>query len=204
MVDKQVITHGSQGVATLKESVSVGRYHCSIKAGDKLFPCVSCGNSCPEFASICIKQGRLLIDMAGTSPPKLSAQLNESERIAFLSRKIVRVEVPITLSLRGESKEIVASSSARCSPDKVLIAALRTAHAMLRFERGLPIVETASVSPYDRKILRLAFLAPELQRDILKVHQPSQINLRKLLGTDIPICWQKQRRALGWHAPIRN
>jgi len=60
------------------------------------------------------------------------------------------------------------------------------------------LVEAAALSPYDRKILRLAFLAPDIQRDILAGLQPRGLNLERLQKTTIPLTWSGQRKALGW------
>jgi len=73
---------------------------------------------------------------------------------------------------------------------------------MVGRERGMPIIQAAPVSPYDRKILRLAFLAPDIQRDILAGRQPHDLNLEKLVQMTIPLTWSEQRRSLGW--PNRN
>ena len=80
----------------------------------------------------------------------------------------------------------------------MLIAALRKAHRMIQLRRGRPIVETAPASRHDRDILRLGFLAPVLQRDILAGHQPANLTLEGLRHLDIPLCWKQQRSALGW------
>ena len=55
-----------------------------------------------------------------------------------------------------------------------------------------------SGSPYDRSILRLAFLAPDIQRDILAGLQPPDLNLERLGNLAIPLAWSEQRVALGW------
>ena len=90
------------------------------------------------------------------------------------------------------------ASSRPPQPDPVLIAALRKAHAMLRKERGMPIMEASPSSPYDRNILRLAFLAPDIQRAILDGRQPLDLNLEKLKKMEIPLAWSQQRQALGF------
>lgn len=69
---------------------------------------------------------------------------------------------------------------------------------MLRSERGMPLIETAPGSPYDRNILRLAFLAPDIQRAILDGKQPLDLNLEKLKKTTIPLAWSQQRKMLGF------
>jgi hypothetical protein len=47
-------------------------------------------------------------------------------------------------------------------------------------------------------VLRLAFLAPDLQRDILAGRQPPELNLERLRKMAIPLDWNRQREALGW------
>jgi DNA invertase Pin-like site-specific DNA recombinase len=111
------------------------------------------------------------------------------------------VTLPVTAPLRGGRRSIQAGQPLAASPDPVLIAALRKAHAMLgRDSLGLPLVTTAPVSPYDRRILRLAFLAPEIQRDILAGRQPARFNLEAFMRTELPLGWTEQRAALGWPA----
>ena len=82
-------------------------------------------------------------------------------------------------------------------PDLVLIAALRKAHAMFNSERGLPMIEAAPTSPYDRNILRLAFLAPDIQQAILAGRQPHHLNLETFKSIELPLSWLRQRELLG-------
>ena len=49
-----------------------------------------------------------------------------------------------------------------------------------------------------RKILRLAFLAPDLQRDIIAGLHPPELNLEHFMEIDVPLAWAEQRIALGW------
>lgn len=69
---------------------------------------------------------------------------------------------------------------------------------MLDTERGLPTMKAAPTSPYDRMILRLAFLAPEIQRDIIRGFQPRRFNFEAFKAIDVPLAWSKQRAALEW------
>jgi hypothetical protein len=47
-----------------------------------------------------------------------------------------------------------------------------------------------------RRMLRLAFLAPDLQHAILEGLQPREITLARLIDSDIPLLWSEQRRLL--------
>ena len=97
----------------------------------------------------------------------------------------------------------MASGSQTTQPDPILIRALRKAHAMLDRDRGMPVIDAAPVSPYDRNILRLAFLAPDIQRAILEGRQPPHLNLEAIRKINIPLAWSQQRGALGFAEPGR-
>ena len=58
---------------------------------------------------------------------------------------------------------------------------------MIAREHGMPLVEAAPGSPHERKILRLAFLAPDIQRDIIAGRQPPGFNLERLMKARIPL-----------------
>ena len=80
----------------------------------------------------------------------------------------------------------------------MLIKALRTAHAMLELEAGGgPMLATIPASPYHRRLLRLAFLAPDLQRAILAGRQPVGLTLKQLLELPLPLLWTEQIGVFG-------
>ena len=75
----------------------------------------------------------------------------------------------------------------------MLIKALRAAHAMLGADHaGLPVLETAPPSSYPRRLVRLAFLASDLQRAILAGRQPPGLTLAQLMRTPMPSLWSEQ------------
>jgi hypothetical protein len=114
------------------------------------------------------------------------------------TEKAIEITAPVRFPLRGGRRSVTAGCQ-EADPDDTLIAALRRAHAMIGRDRdGRPYVEAAPASHHDRRILRLAFLAPDLQRDILAGRQPSRINLEQLTKLDIPLAWDRQRQALRW------
>ena len=147
--------------------------------------------------SIALRANRLMVDMPGDLAADISARLSDGETMIHASRKTCRIEVPIALPLRG-SKRLITTGHRSSRPDPTLIAGLRKAHAMVTRDRGLPVVATAPESRYERELLRLAFLAPDIQRDILAGHQPPSLTLERLRHMDIPLCWTQQRKMLGW------
>lgn len=125
-------------------------------------------------------------------------RLTSDEVIIDRASDNVTVLLPVLFSARGCRRLVMPARDRPPKPDPVLIAALRNAHAMLRTERGLPLTDVAPRSPYDRSILRLALLAPDIQRAILDGRQPHHLNLEALKKIDIPLTWSRQRIALGF------
>jgi hypothetical protein len=106
---------------------------------------------------------------------------------------LLRLELPIRMRLRGGRTWIIGGASPTSRRDPVLIRALRAAHAMLGTDpTGLPTLDAAPASSYRRHLVRLAFLAPDLQRAILAGQQPPGLTLETLLHTPMPILWSDQ------------
>ena len=79
-------------------------------------------------------------------------------------------------------------------PDPALVGALRQAHAMMtRDQRGLPTLLSAPAGPYRRKLIRLALLAPDIQKQILDGRQPHGLTVSQLIACDLPLSWPAQR-----------
>ena len=128
---------------------------------------------------------------------EVAVRLSDDEVILDRTTNAITVLLPTRFAKRGGKQKIVAAASRPPQPDPILISALRKAHAMLRTERGMPVMETSPDSPYDRNILRLAFLAPDIQRAILDGRHPLHLNLERIKKTTIPLAWTEQRQALG-------
>ena len=112
--------------------------------------------------------------------------------------KLLRLVLPIRAALRGGRASIVGVGETKQQPDPVLIKALRTAHAMVaRDASGLPVLDAAPASPYRRRLVRLAFLAPDLQRAILAGRQPAGLTLGRLMEQTLPLVWAEQTRSFG-------
>jgi len=152
-----------------------------------------------HLLSIRLADGGLIFECCGKLTGDIAGQLKDGERILHASAQLCKVHVPISFSLRGAQRLIIAKSKPDIRPDQALIAALRRAHSLLQRDRkGLPFLEVSPPSAYNRNLIRLAFLAPEIQRDIIKGRQPASLNLQKLVQMDIPLCWKQQRKVLDW------
>ncbi|MEM8726118.1 MAG: recombinase family protein, partial [Pseudomonadota bacterium] len=130
--------------------------------------------------SACISERGLQVSVESSRTTSVATRLASGETILDHAADAITILVPIQFASRGSKQKIVPARSRSPQPDPVLIAALRKAHAMLRTERGMPVMDVAPSSPYDRNILRLAFLAPDIQRAIVGGCQPLDLNLEKL------------------------
>ena len=54
---------------------------------------------------------------------------------------------------------------------------------------------------YVRRILRLAFLPPDLTEAFLEGTQPPHLTVSELIEADLPLEWSEQRRLLGVPSP---
>ena len=148
---------------------------------------------------VVIKEGQVEILLPATLQREVGDRLTQGEKLIPQNRKGITVSLPSALPMRGGQRQIIRGAGAPAQPDRALVGALRRAHAMLeRDASGMPTIAAAPTSLYARRTLSLAFLAPDIQRDILAGMQPAQINLEALMQLEIPFDWNHQRRILGW------
>ena len=113
-------------------------------------------------------------------------------------RSRLRLTLPARLRMRSGKSEILAGAPDAPKPDPVLIRALRNAHQMLDTAAdGSQTIEAAPTSPYRRRLIRLAFLGPDLQRAILEGRQPRDMTLAALMESELPLSWSEQQRIFG-------
>ena len=67
---------------------------------------------------------------------------------------------------------------------------------------GVPHIEAVPGECYQRRLLRLAFLSPDIQRAILAGRQPAGLRLEDLIRDAMPTDWNEQQRWIdrlaGW------
>ena len=64
-----------------------------------------------------------------------------------------------------------------------------------RNARALPILDAPPSTTYQRRLARLAFLAPAIQDSILEGRQSQSLTLKGLLEWAPPLDWDDQARA---------
>ncbi len=131
---------------------------------------------------------------------KITESLHTGERAAPdpAEPKQLRLTLPWRMQTRGGRTDILVGDRNTSQPDPSLIRAFRNAHAMLdRDSMNGPTLQAAPTSPWRRNLVRLAFLAPDIQRAILEGRQPDHLTLALLMKGDIPLLWSDQRRKFG-------
>jgi site-specific DNA recombinase len=136
----------------------------------------------------------------------LRARLAPGERgVLEVGGQAVRVSLAVRMQFRGgrtwiEGAEPVAGAR-RPKTNPKLVRALREAHAVLHRigmsaldPQGSRKVCGAPPNTYLTRLAVLAFLAPEIQLDILAGRQPTNLALKDLLGGGIPLAWSDQAR----------
>jgi site-specific DNA recombinase len=120
-------------------------------------------------------------------------------------RHLTVLTIPARLKRTGiEMRLVVDDASEPASVDAVLVRLLLRAHAIrarLLQEPSLPLKEIAAEegisSSYVTRLLRLAFLAPDIVAAILNGRHPPQLTANRLMDdTRLPIDWAAQRELL--------
>jgi hypothetical protein len=120
-------------------------------------------------------------------------------------------EVPYKLRNRGRQLKILPEGITQAShsePDPTLLKLLRRAHAWRQqLETGASetISNLAAASgvnaSYFTRVLRIAYLAPDIIEAIVEGRQPPELTANKLVRIKkLPIDWASQREALGFPA----
>ncbi len=123
--------------------------------------------------------------------------------------KPASIVIPVVLRRERGGAGTVArdgsSSIIRSMPDRSLIRAIARAHQWLGLLRDGEVRSIADlarrerISPgYAEKIIRLAFLAPDIVEATIDGRQPASMSLADLLEREIPVSWRQQRVALGF------
>ncbi|MBX3560939.1 MAG: recombinase family protein [Sphingomonas sp.] len=149
----------------------------------------------------------LVIELAAGPFADRDPDAGPDERCTRTSGGNFRMFSPARFHRRGGRTWLTESIAVprRARPDRTLIAGLRRAHMELG-KRGIDLGQLRAPmpqargadDPYIRKLVQLAFLAPDIQKAILEGRQPEGLTLADMLDMQIPDCWIEQRMRLGF------
>jgi hypothetical protein len=98
-----------------------------------------------------------------------------------------------------------SGQAAAKQPDRQLLKALAQAHAGVTAHEAGPTLSPAQwrrarsiPDSYLRRIMGLAFLAPDIQRAFVEGRQPAGLTAAQLKAAGVPVAWADQRAALGF------
>ncbi|MCW1403977.1 recombinase family protein [Novosphingobium sp. MW5] len=191
-----------QGGGTTKDNTSrvsaVALEKILAQALGRLLP--TSGHPFGQVNKVTLRHDRIELAIPSKFGREAVSQCLEGEEVVPLDRATSLLILPVTFSSRRGARTIASGARLDVQPDPVLIAALRKAHRMLECDGGgRPVLHASPTSGYERRLVRLAFLAPAIQADILAGRQPRHVNLEALIKADIPPGWDDQRTTLRWH-----
>ena len=126
---------------------------------------------------------------------------------AAYSEDLIDFTAPTLLKRRGvEAKLVVSTAQGEiAAPDESSIAMLVRAHRWLDQLAKGEIGSAREIARRDKfdasevsRIIRLAFLAPDIVEAVLAGRQPVDLTPRRLMRGELPLEWHRQRRVLGF------
>jgi hypothetical protein len=150
----------------------------------------------------CIRRVEVLLDgVELVLPSALLRRLEprpvsgEDVNVDPMDPALLRRTLPLRLSTHSGRTEVLTTAPRIRKTDPVLVAALRSAHQMLTGDNhGRPTLAAAPDTSHRRRLVRMAFLAPDLQRAIPAGEQPEHLTLARFLDSDLPLSWAAHRR----------
>lgn len=143
-----------------------------------------------------VSPGCIQLSLRSRLMSKVRPVLEDGEELTS-EGDLIRWSIPAVLQPRGGRAKVQPVRHDAPHRDVVLINGLRAAHKLLQRDRsGLPLIPEMPSSRYSVRILRLAFLSPALQRDILAGRQPPKLRLEDLVRAKIPLCWKAQEHLI--------
>ena len=139
-----------------------------------------------------VHRDRLCLHLPLSMRMTIRRQLRSEEVLAPIDDQVIGWSIPWQLSDRSIT---ILSAKPPVRRDPFLIAALRTAHAMLQHDAaGRSILKTVPGPRHERRLARLAFLSPSLQQAIMEGTQPANLTLARIVRGKLPPCWKEQEK----------
>ena len=159
-------------------------------------------------------QVEVSLSKSALDPQAVSLEKNSHSGNRYVDQgDVLALRIPIRLKTWGGEQVIHAlredSPENGGAPDRALIKAVARAfewrealekdevHSILELAR-----KTGCDEKYIRRLLKLAFLAPDIVEAILQGKQPHGVNLSRILQWDLPLSWAEQRAILGFSGSL--
>ncbi|MDO9588328.1 MAG: hypothetical protein Q7J13_10385 [Brevundimonas sp.] len=127
---------------------------------------------------------------------RIGRQLQDGERI-HEKQDAVWVHIPRRLKFRGGRAWLSGEAPKRNRMSQPLVKAVKWAHELLDANADANhVLQQAPPTVHERGLIRLAWLAPDLQMAMLEGRQKPGLCLEDLRFARIPLCWDDQRRML--------
>ena len=147
-------------------------------------------------AKLRLADGEIIVTIAASLSRTIKRHLRPDETVEAngVDDNLIDLHLPASLGSRNARATIRPTATPAGRRDRVLIKALRSAHTMIELTRnGAPIIETVPGPRYQRRLLRLAFLSPDVQRAIIAGRQPAGLRLEDLIRNEVPVDWNDQQ-----------
>jgi site-specific DNA recombinase len=159
----------------------------------------------PLVKRIEVHPGAVVVTFEPPANSRWREQIATRDEVIATADGMLRVTIASAVRTRGGRSSVMTGTTDRPRPDRTLIQALRSAHRILG-EHGIDILSRAPDldaargidDPWNRRIVRLACLAPDIQHAILTGRQPPGLTLADLVAEGVPLAWNMQREALGF------
>lgn len=136
----------------------------------------------------------VLIEASLGSGVTLRLLAGETAALDLTRADWLRLQLPLRIRNRRARTGVQLTQEPETCFDEAMIGGLRRAHAMIELDsERLPWLPSSPPTMYERRLVRLAFLAPDLQAAILEGRQPAHLSLEQLIERPIPISWEEQR-----------
>lgn len=135
--------------------------------------------------------------MLSVAIDRINRLLNTGERI-HVTEDVVWVHIPRRLKFRGGRAWLSGDAPKRSRVSPPLAKAVKRAHELVETHMDADgVLQEAPVTVHERRLIRIAWLAPDLQQAMLDGRQKSGLCLEDFKHLSIPLCWDDQRRLLG-------
>ena len=128
---------------------------------------------------------------------RMTRLLEKGERI-HPKGDLLWVHIPRRLKFRGGRAWLSGEVPRRSRISRPMVKAVRRAHELLNAHVDADgVLQQAPPTVHERGLIRLAWLAPDLQIAMLEGRQKPGLCLEDLRCAPIPLCWDDQRRLMG-------